>query len=95
MGNYSIYTLIAFHGIALVLGYYAGLTFKPGVKFLPENRVASVLILVCALLLPIGTTAFFIGFVTGNRVAEEEQEDLELDQVNTLIKSQPKAESNA
>lgn len=94
MGTYSIYTLIAFHGIALILGYYCGHLVRPGVHPLPENRLATGVLLLSSVLLPWGTTAFFVGFLTGNRVAEEELEDEEADRVAALVSEAQKAKSN-
>lgn len=94
MGTYSIYTLIAFHGIALLFGYYAGHVVRPGVHPLPENRLATGVLLLSSVLLPLGTTAFFVGFLTGNRVAEEEHEDEEADRIAALISEPKKASLN-
>lgn len=94
MGTYSIYTLVSMHGIALILGYYFGHIFKPGVNPNPENKLASILILFMALALPLGTTALFVGFCVGNRVAEEESEDEQADAITSLINETAKVKAD-
>lgn len=94
MGTSSIYTLLSLHGIALILGYYAGLTIKPGVNHFPENRICGVVMLLFAMMLSLGTTAFFVGFVAGNRVAEEDEEDLEADRLSNFLVELKKVKDN-